>query len=105
MQRLVLLSLVLGFAYSAAAQTPAVAPADAATPTTATEDASTDQASKDKPADRTCLRETGSRLIRADRDSRKCAIAFGRSYTREDLQRTGEVDLADALRRLDPAIR
>ncbi|MGY1425473.1 hypothetical protein [Lysobacter sp. A289] len=34
-----------------------------------------------------------------------CVNANGRVYSRSDLSRTGEVDLADALRKLDPAIR
>jgi hypothetical protein len=34
----------------------------------------------------------------------KCA-EFGRAYDRDDIDRTGAVDLADALRRLDPSIR
>ena len=70
-------------------------------------------------ADRFCLRETGSlvtaqrnaRVARADRANRDaaarpdCVAASGRSYSREDLDRTGSVDTAEALRRLDPAIR
>lgn len=61
-----------------------------------------------------CLRSTGSRIpprVRADdagdaKASRPaCVPANGRVYTREDLRSTGEVDIADALRRLDPAIR
>lgn len=60
---------------------------------------------KDDLTDRNCLQSTGSRLIRADRNGRKCAIAPGRAYDRSDLDRTGAGDLADALRRLDPAFR
>lgn len=65
-------------------------------------------------ADRNCLRHTGSRIT-ADRERRRmrnqqtsddarhsCALVTGRSYTRSDLERTGAIDLADALRRLDP---
>lgn len=53
-----------------------------------------------------CLRETGSRIRLRDRaPAARChGFAAGRAYTREDLDRTGEVDIADALRRLDPAI-
>lgn len=63
-------------------------------------------------ADRYCLRSTGSRIVA--RDSRteevkdfdkRCIATNGRVYTREDIERTGEVDLAKALRKLDPAIR
>lgn len=61
---------------------------------------------KPSVADRRCLRETGSR-IPARRGLRRdaCLPGNGRSYSREDLERTGEVDIADALRRLDPSIR
>jgi len=67
-------------------------------------------------AERDCLRYTGSHLRdRQDRkveqgevkslDSEACVAANGRVYSREDLERTGATDIADALRRLDPAIR
>jgi hypothetical protein len=64
-----------------------------------------------------CLRSTGTHIAprarRADRganadgkDKRPaCVAANGRVYTREDLDRTGAIDVADALRRLDPSIR
>ncbi len=43
---------------------------------------------------------TGSRV---PLDKNECA-AFGRSYSGEDLQRTGHIDTARALQSLDPAI-
>ncbi|HYE85373.1 MAG TPA: hypothetical protein VEA16_03385 [Vicinamibacterales bacterium] len=49
--------------------------------------------------DRPCVRETGTRV----HQSRQCQP--GRVYTQEDLRRTGATDVADALRRLDPAIQ
>jgi hypothetical protein len=64
-----------------------------------------------------CLRSTGSRIAPrarpADRDAiagskdkrPACVAANGRVYTREDLDTTGAIDIADALRRLDPSIR
>ena len=64
-------------------------------------------------SDHTCLRHTGSRIIasanaradaRKDKSKRQCTSAPGRSYSREDIDRTGAVDLADALRRLDPSV-
>jgi hypothetical protein len=61
---------------------------------------------------RTCLRSTGSRItaaqnLRADKDGKpqRCAPGPGRTYTKEDLDRTGYVDIADALRSLDTSIR
>ena len=76
----------------------------------------------ERDARRDCMRYTGSRITarRADREARAdvdsdekidrldrdgCVAANGRVYSREDLRRTGEVDIADALRKLDPAIR
>lgn len=70
-----------------------------------------------------CLRETGSRIVSAhnqrlqrkarrnaasrsaDTAEARCVSAHGRVYGRDDLDRTGAVDVADALRQLDPAIR
>ena len=65
--------------------------------------------------DRNCLRQTGSRIVarenatRSDRErngkpTARCVAASGRVYSRDDIERTGEVDIADALRKLDPAI-
>ena len=65
-------------------------------------------AAKGKPDDRFCLKETGSRIVAARNKSKKsdeeCVAANGRVYTREDIERTGSVDMRDALRRLDPSI-
>jgi hypothetical protein len=68
------------------------------------------QAEEEALHDRNCLRETGSRIAtrikpRADsRDAKRCVSATGRSYSGEELRRTGRWDLADALRSLDPAV-
>ncbi|HEY4555015.1 MAG TPA: hypothetical protein VIG68_01070 [Lysobacter sp.] len=70
----------------------------------------------DRPATHPfCLRSTGSMIAprsrplsasAASRASRpSCIPAAGRVYTRHDLDSTGAVDIADALRRLDPSIR
>jgi hypothetical protein len=45
-----------------------------------------------------CVRETGSRI----KPSKDQCLQSGRTYTRDDLDRTGATDAADALRRLDP---
>jgi len=62
--------------------------------------------------DRNCLRNTGSRItISANRRAAKdgkaqsCANAFGRVYTQDDLDRSGHINIADALRSLDTRIR
>ncbi len=66
-------------------------------------------AKKAKPDDRFCIKETGSRITATRNRNKKadeeCVNAAGRVYTREDIERTGSVDLRDALRRLDPSIR
>lgn len=51
--------------------------------------------------DRNCIRDTGSR-IRVKKGH--CLPVAGRSYSQQDLQRTGETDLGSALQKLDPAI-
>ena len=61
--------------------------------------------------DRHCLKETGSRITASqNRKARQagrqaeCANAFGRAYSRDDIERTGATDLKQALQMLDPAI-
>ena len=61
------------------------------------------------PSDRFCIRETGSRVTaarnaRSKRADQECTTGGGRVYTREDIERTGTVDIKDALRRLDPSV-
>ncbi|MGH8061646.1 MAG: hypothetical protein ACREO7_06490 [Pseudoxanthomonas sp.] len=80
------------------------APASSAT-TTAQPAPKDEVAKKGDVSDRSCLKETGSRLApRPDGKGRKCVNASGRSYTKGDLDSTGAIDLSDALRRLDPAV-
>jgi hypothetical protein len=47
-----------------------------------------------------CVRDTGSRI----KPSKDQCMQSGRTYTREDLDNTGAIDAADALRRLDPRL-
>jgi hypothetical protein len=47
-----------------------------------------------------CIQGTGSLI---PQKTARCA-AFGRSYSGEDLRKTGTTSLGDALRMLDPAI-
>lgn len=65
----------------------------------------------DAPIDRYCVKHTGSRLIvdddRADKTASfrdACVNAGGRVYTREQIESTGETNIAAALRKLDPSI-
>jgi hypothetical protein len=48
----------------------------------------------------TCLK-TGSRIPRADQD---CSGLPGRAYTDEDIRRTGQTNVGDALQLLDPSV-
>ncbi len=102
-----LTALTLVFATAAHAQQ-ASEPAPATAPSRqAAEHAATD--------DYRCLRYTGS-LITAARNQRdemrargkavkpRCAPVAGRSWSREDIERTGVTDLGTALRMLDPSI-
>lgn len=105
MNKLLLASALLAFTAAASAQSTTLA-VDAQASSDAT--ATTDQ--DGAFADRLCLRQTGSRIIatrhlRSRDDARECIDSNGRVYTRADLDSTGSVDLADALRRLDPSIR
>lgn len=51
-----------------------------------------------------CIRNTGSRLRQRDARTR-CNGLPGRSYTKDELDRTGQTGLGQALRTLDPSIR
>ena len=106
MKRLVLFFVLSTMATAAMAQSTTPKPVEDPVVATASDaDATIQPAAKDKASDRNCLKETGSRLApRADSKGRKCVNATGRSYTKEDIDRTGAVDLRDAIRRLDPAV-
>ena len=75
--------------------------ASKATPLTAAEA----QLAAQRDADRNCLRHTGTRIAPRDTSGKRCIPQHGSVYTREDLDRTGEVDMGQALRRLDTSIR
>ena len=55
-----------------------------------------------KPGDRQCIRNTGS-LIPAKKGQCLQGVS-GRSYSRQDLLNTGQINNAQALRMLDPSI-
>lgn len=98
MKRLLIAIAVAGFAFGAAAQD--VEPEEQARET---------RADRAKQSERFCIQQTGSRII-ANRNAKsrgeraQCVEQGGRVYTREEIERTGSADLADALRRLDPSI-
>ena len=107
-----LISLLAALAFTAIAQ---AAEPQANTPSDPTANAQAD-AKKPPVSDAYCLRHTGTRITSRTADrananaatagkSRTCSNgAIGRAYTREDLDRTGDINLADALRKLDPSI-
>lgn len=115
--RIPLIAVALGAAFAASAQTVTVTTETGETEMVATTESAQD--AKKAAASRTCLRSTGSRIVaaqnlRAERDGKKdeskkdtprCAVAAGRVYSNEDLERSGYVDIADALRHLDTSIR
>ena len=93
--------LLFTVAMTAGAQAPAAAaPANAAA-SAETVTIAADQADLGKH-DRRCIQETGTRIKR--RDSKGCLAVNGSSYSREDLESTGSVNISDALQRLDPSI-
>jgi len=117
---LLLASLIAGAAFSTSAQTASISTGDAAVQGQQDENGSLAagfDSNAEPRIDRHCLRQTGSRIVaranttraraasnRGGAQGRQCVAANGRVYSREDLERTGEVDIADALRKLDPAI-
>ena len=110
MKRLLLTSLLAGFAFAASAQSVGVT-----VQPTVQDDLHSDIATRDV-RDHNCLRETGSlittsqnqRALRRARAQKaatvevKCAD-YGRAYTQDDIRRTGAVNLSDAIRQLDPS--
>jgi hypothetical protein len=100
MKRL-MISLLGAFAFAAAAQTPT--PADAPPVQDEAITAKVDATDKNV-SDRLCLKQTGTRIpARATSSGQRCT-AIGRVYSRSDINGTGEVDMADALRKLDTSI-
>ncbi|MEO8001333.1 MAG: hypothetical protein ABI644_05610 [Arenimonas sp.] len=51
-----------------------------------------------------CITDTGSRIKRA-KDKKGCNGEPGRSFDRDDIDRTGALTTGEALERLDPSIR
>lgn len=98
MKRLAL-TLLLGLsAFAVNAQSPA--PAEIAAAPVAAEESTviTPPAETERLHDNGCVRETGTKLKR--RDKRGCTGAPGESYSRAQIDRTGAVDTADAIRKL-----
>jgi hypothetical protein len=90
------ITVALGFAGAAAAQAPADAPA------TAGAQHAPDARQVPAPGARDCVRDTGSLIKRHDQ---ACLPVNGRSYSRGDLERTGNPNLGRALQQLDPSVQ
>jgi hypothetical protein len=52
-------------------------------------------------APKTCMHDTGTRIKLAPDE---CSASAGRSYTKEDVDRTGKTSAGGALRLMDPSI-
>lgn len=110
-----LLASLLASAFAVSAQAVTLAASvETGAQAQAASDATADPSAKQQ-VDRNCLRHTGSRIVaranaprstreRKDKLGQRCVAASGRVYSRDDIERTGEIDIADALRKLDPAI-
>jgi hypothetical protein len=79
-------------------------PQQAAPAQTQEEPAEVIEIKAEKPSvnDRYCLRETGTNI--RNKGKQRCHYSAGRSYSREDIERTGSIDIGQALERLDPSI-
>ena len=112
MKRVLLASLLAACAFAASAQTSVSARAEVSAQAR-TDAAATPQAQADAQAkadsERNCLRHTGTHIrdrSTTDKTGRKgCVAANGRVYSRDDINRTGQTDIGEALRQLDPSIR
>src|SRR5688572_12334625 len=66
-------------------------------------------ASKRPTLDKACVTDTGSRIKPSKEDEAKAKAANcmqpGSTYSREELDQTGEIDTGRALRQLDPRIQ
>ncbi|MDQ3618418.1 MAG: hypothetical protein M3374_06895 [Pseudomonadota bacterium] len=104
MKRLLIASLLGAFAFAASAQNTTTTDAQAQVETESAVANLDTEANVRLDADRNCIRYTGSRIVPRKMDGKDCVIATGRAYSRKDIERTGEIDIANALRKLDPAI-
>ncbi len=96
-RRLILIGFLSLFGTAAYAQSTATASADATVNATKA-DATAGASSADRSR---CLTETGSAIKPA---AGNCLRVNGRSYSREDIDRTGSTTVGGALTNLDPSI-
>jgi hypothetical protein len=95
------LAATLAFGLAAAAMAAPQNTPNAGTPATSQTPAAPQSNSAIKPGDRNCLRDTGS-LIKPKPG--QCLPVTGRSYSKDDIDRTGARTLGPALRDLDPSV-
>ena len=50
-----------------------------------------------------CIKDTGTRIKRSN-DKKDCNGLPGRSYDKDDIDRTGALSIGEALERLDPSV-
>lgn len=62
-----------------------------------------DEVRAEQPESSRCLKETGSRIKPSE--DQPCINAAGTAYTRKDIERTGAITTAEALRKLSPSVR
>lgn len=96
------LTAALGMGGIAAAQTTTDASATTRQSTTGNTDVALGTRQVPAPGSRNCIRDTGSHIRRHDR---ACLPVNGNSYSREDLERTGNPNVGQALQQLDPAVQ
>ncbi len=105
MSRLVILAPALiaafGLGFASLAQTAPTAAANSSSSQAAAKPAAARAHHVIKPGDRECLQHTGS-LIPPKKG--ECLSVAGRSYSGDELRRTGAPTTAGALRMLDPSI-
>jgi len=94
-------ALMSGFGISATALAQSTPPADTAQVSQLGQKPAPADHRVIKPGDRHCLLETGS-LIRTRKG--ECLPVTGRSYSGDELRRTGHPETARALQALDPSV-
>ena len=94
MTRTLLLGMLVAVATFGCATTTRNSPAD-------TRAARNSLESSAERVDPMCVRDTGSRIKRTG-DYKPCVAQPGTTYTQDQLDQTGRLDVAEALRYLDP---
>lgn len=104
MNKFILGAAIFGFSMLANAQSASVSVSASKEDAAATEEVNiTADKSAATVAKTNCVTETGSRIKR--KDKKGCNGLAGRSYDREELDRTGANNIGDALQMLDPSIQ